>query len=284
VKAVGGVFTVYADKKYTCFAPKKIRYNEQDILVGDKVLFSVTAHTRGTIEEVLPRLNQLKRPEVANVDYLFILLAPEPAPELMLIDKIIVSALYAKVCPVLVINKADIASEEFVCNIRAEYSNVCDILVISTVTGSGVDTLLSYLYGKTVCLAGQSAVGKTSLLNFLLPTLNKEIGTLSAKSNRGTHTTRYSQIYETHDGFIVDTTGFSLLLFDYEIDSKQLMLYYDDMQQLATSCKYKMCTHTVEPNCGVKQAVDVGTYPRGRYDRYVAFYNELVLFEKEKYR
>jgi ribosome biogenesis GTPase len=185
---------------------------------------------------------------------------------------------------VLVINKSDIASDEFLRNIRAEYSNVCDILVISTVTGSGVDTLYSYLDGKTVCLAGQSAVGKTSLLNFLLPTLNKEVGTLSAKSNRGTHTTRYSQIYEAHGGFIVDTTGFSLLLFDYEIDSKELMLYYDDMQQLATQCKYKMCTHTVEPNCAVKAAVNAGSYPRGRYDRYVAIYNELVLFEKEKYR
>ena len=144
----------------------------------------------------------------------------------------------------------------------------------------GTDALKECIKGSTSVFCGQSAVGKTSLLNRLAEEAQKT-GGLSAKSGRGKHTTRHSGIFDIGDDtYIVDTPGFSLL--DIDIPSSELRLYYSDLVALQDKCKYHTCTHTTEPQCGVKAAVESGAFSRGRYQRYLAIYNELKEAEKNK--
>ncbi|MCM1042939.1 MAG: ribosome small subunit-dependent GTPase A [Corallococcus sp.] len=282
VKSVGGVFTVVADgKKYLCFAPKKIRFGGARVLVGDKVSFSVDKNGKGVICEVLPRSNCLKRPEVANIDIALIVIAKLPQTDFELVDKILVNCVKEGIIPILVINKIDIADAEFISQVQSDYNNVCRCVCVSALTGEGTEQLHRYIGTGTACLVGQSAVGKTSLLNILL-NIDNSVGGLSQKTMRGRHTTRHSQIYESRGGFLVDTTGFSLLELS-DIPSKQLMLYYEDMISIAGGCKFSTCTHIAEPNCAVKQAVQNGNYSQYRYERYRILFEELAEAEKNKY-
>jgi len=282
-KEVGGVFTVMSDNaNYVCFAPKKFRYNHTEIYVGDKVTFSMLSKNKGLIEQILPRRNLITRPQIANVDVVFVVIAPLPQPDLGLVDKILVNCFKNDVTPVLVINKTDLASDGFVQQICSCYSKVCDCVQVSAINNDGLEVLRPYFLNNVVCFAGQSAVGKTSILNALIPSLNKQTGELSQKTQRGTHTTRHSQLYRCFDGYVVDTTGFSLLEI-VDIHSKQLMLYYDDMVQLSRGCRYNMCTHTAEPDCAVKRAVEEGSFDKERYQRYCTIVAELATAERNKY-
>lgn len=282
VKSVGGVFTVESDgRKYVCFAPKKLRYNDLDIVVGDRVAFNGLERGKGVIAEVLPRRNKLTRPEIANVDVCFIVLASEPQPDLYLCDKVLVNCFQEKILPVIVVNKIDLS-----CNaaqtVTENYSEIADIVRVSALNGD-VNELKPYLAdGKIACFAGQSAVGKTSLLNALLPDTHAETGGISAKSGRGVHTTRHSSLHRAEGGYLADTCGFSLCELD-NVRSDELRLYWDDFVTVAHGCKYPSCTHTAEPDCAVKAAVQSGKINASRYARYTEEYNELKEYEKRRY-
>lgn len=280
-KAVGGVFTVQSEKdKFTCFSPKKFRYNDLDVIVGDKVCFEDLHKGKGLISEILPRKNKLHRPEIANVDVCLLVLSCQPKPDLYLADKVLINCFQEKIRPIIVINKMDIddgTAETIVKN----YSSVCEIVKLSAFDQS-VSALEKYVCGNVVCFAGQSAVGKTSILNALLPSVGGEVGGLSAKTGRGMHTTRHSSLHKVMGGFVVDTCGFSLCNLD-GIRSDELRLYWDDFVEVATKCKYTSCTHTVEPDCAVKLAVENGELPKDRYQRYLEEMQELVEAEKNKY-
>ena len=282
VKGVGGVFTVVSDKgKYVCFAPKKIRYNDADIVVGDKVTFLPLHGNKGNIVDVLPRKNKLTRPEVANVDVCFVVVSPVPQPDFLLADKVLVNCFVNDILPVLVVNKTDLDDGKLFAKVQNDYGKVCDIVAVCA-KNNDVQSLKNYINNKVVCFAGQSAVGKTSLLNALCPSLQEKIGGLSQKSGRGTHTTRHASLHSMCDGYVVDTCGFSLCDID-GVRSDQLRLYFDDFVEIGHNCKFTGCTHTVEPNCAVKQAVEDGQISRERYQRYVDEYNELVEAEKRQY-
>lgn len=281
VKAVGGVFTVTSNgKKYTCFSPKKFRFNDNDVLVGDKVQFEDLHKGKGVITEILPRKNRLHRPEIANVDVCFLTLASEPTPDLYLADKVLINCFQEQIQPVILVNKCDLPNNALQL-VQDNYSKIAPILAISALDES-VLQLKEYIDGKVVCFAGQSAVGKTSILNALLPDLNGQVGGLSAKTGRGTHTTRHSSLHKVFDGYVVDTCGFSLCDLN-GIRSDELRLYLDDFVTISHDCKFTSCTHTVEPDCAVKKAVGEGILCKGRYDRYVEEYNALKEAEKRQY-
>lgn len=282
VKTVGGVFEVEADGvKYTCFSPKKLRYDENEVLVGDNVKFVALPKGKGNITAILPRKNRLKRPEVANVDVCFVVLASIPQPDFYLVDKVLINCFQEKIEPVIVVNKIDLGGD-IADEIRCNFGSVCDIVCVSAFDLESVKCLEKYVDGKTVCFAGQSAVGKTSLLNAILPSFRGEIGGVSEKSGRGKHTTRHSSLHKVWNGFVVDTCGFSLCDLA-DIRSDELRLYLDDFVTVACDCKFSSCTHTVEPNCAVKRAVENGKLCRARYERYLAEYAELVDAEVHKY-
>ena len=281
VKAVGGVFTVMSgDKKYTCFSPKKFRYQDSDVLVGDKVQFEDLHKGKGVVTEILPRKNKLRRPEIANVDVCFLTLASEPSPDLYLADKVLINCFQEQIEPIILVNKCDLPNNALQL-VQDNYGKIATILAISAMDDS-VLKLKEYISGKVVCFAGQSAVGKTSILNALLPDLKGQVGGLSVKTGRGTHTTRHSSLHKVFDGFVVDTCGFSLCDLD-GIRSDELRLYLDDFVTISHDCKFTSCTHTVEPDCAVKKAVEQGILCKGRYDRYVEEYNELKEAEKHQY-
>lgn len=283
IKSVGGVFTVMGQdgNKYVCFAPKKLRYNDLDIVVGDKIKFEDLKRGKGVVVDIFPRKNKLARPEIANVDVCFVVLACEPQPDLYLCDKVLINCFQEKIEPVIVVNKVDL-SQETVEVVRQNYNGLADIVCVSSMDDS-VQQLCRYLNGgKVGCFAGQSAVGKTSILNALLPEINAATGGLSSKSGRGVHTTRHSSLHKVSGGFLVDTCGFSLCDL-HGIRSDELRLYLDDFVELSHNCKYNSCTHTVEPDCAVKLAVERGQLCKSRYERYLEEYKELQEFEKNQY-
>lgn len=284
VKAVGGFFYISSgDKIVPSKVRKKLSYNNNEILVGDNVEFFYDQYKKAVIERVLPRKNFLTRPSVANIDAAVIVLSSIPQPDFVLADKIILNCYIQGIKPFLVVNKCDINGEEFFERVAAEYKDaVCEIVSVSAETETNIAELKEILKDNTCVFCGQSAVGKTSLLN-KIARLDQQTGGVSEKSGRGKHTTRHSRIFSLGDDtFVVDTPGFSLLELE-NIKSSELSLYYTDLVELSRKCKYHMCTHTTEPDCFVKKAVEEGGFSKNRYRRYLSIYQELKEAEKFKF-
>lgn len=275
IKAVASKFFVDTPEGVkVSFARKRLK-NDGIIFVGDYV---TVAKDRGdfVIEEVKPRKNQLIRPYVSNIDVCFIVISPEPEPDFVLVDKIIINCLEQRITPVLVKNKDDLKTID-----TSEYNGVIEQFVCSAATGEGVKELVEFAKGKTVCFAGQSAVGKSSLINTILDCDLLEVGELAKKIKRGKNTTRKTEIFNLNGTYFVDTCGFSMLE-TVDVEPKDLRLYYDDFEQFRCECRFSSCTHTDEPDCAVKAHVgkEIGT---GRYQRYLAIYKELVERKENMY-
>ncbi len=268
IKAVSSRFFVdVGGEVKVCYARKKLKA-DGDIYVGD-IVTVLKERDSFVIEEVLPRRNSLIRPYVANIDICFIVIAPEPQPDFLLVDKIIVNCLKQDITPVLVKNKRDIADID-----ASEYDKVLEVVACSAEDGEGIDVLAARAKGKTVCFAGQSAVGKSSLINAMLDAPILEVGELAKKIKRGKNTTRRTEILPLgEDTYLVDTCGFSMLE-AVDIPPEELRLYFDDMEEYRSNCRFNMCTHTVEPDCAVRAEVGKGV-GKGRYERYLAIFAEL---------
>jgi ribosome biogenesis GTPase len=239
----------------------------------------------GIIESVYDRKNFFIRPYVSNIDQALIIVAPTPAPDLLLVDKMLVKCKIENVNSVILINKSDIDEDEkFSKQILYDYENVADkIIVVSAAKNKNIDKLNEILKGKLSCCIGQSAVGKTSILNALNTDRILKTDRLSRRIARGRHTTRHSEIYTLKNGgFIIDTPGFNLYHLD-DVDFHSLAAHCKDLFALSSGCKYKMCTHVNEPDCAVKTAAANGKLSKNRYDRYVRLFNELYKEEKNKY-
>ncbi len=250
----------------------------QEIFVGDVVEFC--RGRANTIESILPRRNVLTRPFVANVDAVLIVVASLPAPDFVIVDKVVLNAFRVGIKPILVFNKVDIATDEDIALTKDGYKNI-DVVFVSAKDGRGLKELKEKIAGKTVCLAGQSAVGKSSLLNALF-SLDVAVGEVSHKWGRGKNTTRYVEMFRLGDSEIVDTCGFSVLeLLDIEADD--LKFYYDEFLPLQDKCKFRGCNHVAEPGCAVKEAVDNGLINRNKYNRYKIIFEELKERRKKQY-
>ena len=284
IKAVGGIFYLsHEGQVFPSAVRKKIRYNNVDLLVGDNVFFKFDEYGKVVIESAEKRKNQLSRPPIANIDVAVIVISCIPKPDFYLVDKIVINCYIQNIRPVLVINKADLVDEEFEKRVREEYGEMAEtVLTVSAEKEINLDLLKEQILGKTCVFCGQSAVGKTSLLNKLNDN-DQKVGAVSLKTGRGKHTTRHSQIFEIQkDTFVVDTPGFSLLDLK-NVKSSELNLYYTDMTTLQAKCRYHMCTHTTEPDCEVKKAVEEGRFNKNRYERYLTIYEEIKQAEKNKF-
>ena len=277
VKSVGGIFKVKtANKTYKCTA-RGILKRDDKLYVGDHVILQ---EERGTyyVHELLPRKNLLIRPYVSNVDCLAVVIAPVPECDWIMVDKMLLAGEVHGIRVVLICNKSDLGEEHYRYASRV-YGDLAEVYSICAESGEGVAVLASALSG-VVCLAGQSAVGKSSMMNALAD-LNQETGGLS-KIQRGRNTTRHIELFEIRDDLcIMDTCGFSLLEPE-DVKEGELALYYPDFVRLGR-CKFHGCTHIAEPECVVKDAVARGDLDEGRYNRYVAIYNELVERRKNSY-
>ena len=286
IKGVGGFYTVLtAEGKSTVAKARGLfRKTGETPLPGDNVVFTVDKKGDGYIQSILPRKNELLRPAIANVDALLIVVsATEPLPDLELCDKLIIYCKRQGIRPVVVINKCDggeSAAEE---EIAAQYRGaVDDIALVSAETGFGMDALGEMLSGLTVALAGQSAVGKSSMINRLFG-LELKTGGLSAKTERGRHTTRHSELIRTSNGgFIADTPGFSMLE-SVPLEPEDIPGMYREFEEYSGMCRFIGCMHISEPDCAVKRAVEAGSVNGERYSRYVKIVNESIETRRHKY-
>ena len=282
MRGIGSFYTVLCDEdgqEYTLRAQKKLRHQKLTPMVGDRVRFSPgQGEENGWLEEILPRKSVMLRPSVANADMLMLVVASVPHPDMMLIDKLILRADRGGMTPAICVNKIDLG-DELVQEIRAEYAGTkLRVFAASALTGEGVDKLREAMRGKVTCLAGQSAVGKSSLLNALFG-LELETGGLSRKTERGRHTTRRSEMMAVDGMFVLDTPGFSLLELE-EMEPQAFAELYPEYNELAEGCRFQPCLHDREPGCAVHAAVDEGRLSAVRWARY----RELLAEVKENWK
>ena len=272
-------------KVYECKAKGIFRKSGIKPIVGDNVEIEIIDedNRQGNLTDILPRKNCLYRPPVANVDQAVILFAiVKPDPNYNLLDRFLIMMRQQNLPVIICFNKQDIATKEEQKELHDAYEKCgYKVLFVSVKEERGLDELKALLKGKASTLAGPSGVGKSSLLNKLVPDASMQTGELSKKIDRGKNTTRHSELFlvkeltdDEEETFIIDTPGFtSLELRDVNTDS--LMNYYPEFVEYEPECRFGGCSHIAEPDCGVKNAVKEGKVSKVRYDNYKVIYSEL---------
>ena len=289
IKGYSGFYYVAFDGElYECSLRGKNRQKKVKFLPGDKVLFrigkGVDDDTRGgAIEELVPRKNELVRPPVANLDQLVILSAlADPAPDLRLIDRLTVFAQWNEVTPVLCFNKADLVTKEAQEKLAEIYAPTgFPVVFCSTVTGEGIKEVKAMLHGKFSVLAGNSGVGKSSLMNAISDRWQLATGQVSEKLGRGRHTTRHVELFQLDQNtLLADTPGFSTLTLPEDLKREELSRLFPEFLARLSDCRFATCMHKNEPDCAVKEALTNGEVAQSRYDNYLAFLEEVIQQER----
>lgn len=264
---------------YECRAKGIFRKDNRKPLVGDEVEMDVLDEEKrlGHIRELLPRRNELIRPAVANVDQALVIFSiVKPRPSFNLLDRFLIMMKQQGISSLICFNKRDIDLEQAGEGYRRVYES-CGYrtLTVSARERSGIEELRMLLGGKTTVVAGPSGVGKSSVINCLQSEVVMETGEISAKIERGKHTTRHSELIAMgEDTYIFDTPGFSSLgLFDLE--KEELARYYPEFAARQMYCRFADCSHVNEIDCGIKEAVSEGSVSRLRYENYCLLYREL---------
>lgn len=277
-KALSGFYYVNTGgETLQCRARGKFRREGLSPLVGDWVQVRELGNGEGFVEAVETRRNQFARPAAANIDQLVILAsAAIPVTEPYLIDRI-ASIAALKGCQVLLcLNKCDLDSADELYDIYSR--SAIPVLRVSAVTGQGLDALREAIRGKLSAFTGNSGVGKSSVLNALLPSLALPVGEVSKALGRGRHTTRHVELFSLgEDTYIIDTPGFSSFdTAEMDLALKQhLPDTFPEFAPYVSDCRFTGCTHTKEKGCRVLQAVKDGLIPASRHRSYVRLYDEL---------
>lgn len=271
IKALAGFYYVESEGKiYQTRARGNFRKKGQTPYVGDFVDFSADDYSEGYILVIHERKNSLVRPSIVNIDQAVVIMsAKEPDFNANLLDRFLVLLEYKAIRPVIYISKMDLlANLEDIEGIAARYQEIGYDFVTSK------ETLLPLLKDKVTVFMGQTGVGKSTLLNKIAPELALETGEISDSLGRGRHTTRAVSFYDVHGGKIADTPGFSSL--DYEVKTAdELSETFPEIRKASHFCKFRSCTHTHEPSCGVKEALEQGAIWQSRYDNYLQFLSEI---------
>lgn len=277
IKGIGGNYDVACgDEILRCRASAKLR-RDGVLAAGEYVTLRVTG-SGGYILERLPRRNGLIRPAIANIDQLVILCSQAPpVTDPYLIDKVTVVALYQGIRPIILLNKCDLhpSGELYDAYQKAGFS----VVRASAVTGEGVEELTAMLAGKISAFTGNSAIGKSSILNRIDSRFGLQVGDMSEKIARGRHTTRHVELLRLENGGLVaDTPGFST--FDAvrmeKLTRENLQHYFPELEPYFARCRFSDCRHIKEPGCLVREAVERGDIARSRYESYCKLYEEVA--------
>jgi len=304
IKAQSGFFTVHTESgDFVCQVRGRLKQERLDtdlIAVGDRVRIRPVGKGAGVIEEILPRervlarlaplpggrgarrwdrdgyLSEREQVIVANPDQaVFVLACAQPSPNLRMLDRLLVGAEYQHIPAIVCANKVDLVGRHQAQALFGVYEKIgYRVVYTSAVTGDGVSSLRDALQGKISALMGPSGVGKTSLLNAMQPGLGLRVRQVSRATGKGRHTTVVPQLVPLNvGGWVADTPGIrALALFD--LDPEEVDAYFPDIAPLVRHCHFSDCTHTVEPDCAVKAAVETGRVSQHRYESYVRLREE----------
>lgn len=275
---------------YEAYARGKFKKEEITPVVGDFVEFEVTdeENKKAVITEIAERKVYIKRPKMANITQLVLVVSSkDPKPDLLMLDKQLAFSEFLDLKACIVLNKIDLDDEEEFKNIKEIYSKI-GYEVIETqankkdIKENSIENLIKTLKGNINVLAGNSGVGKSTLINAIF---NKELtqeGEISNRNKRGKNTTTSTKLYEIEENtYIADTPGFSTFSIE-EIPSNRLAEYFKEFKKEIQNCEFASCTHIKEENCGIKQAIEEGKISPDRYDRFCKIYEELKQKEQRK--
>ncbi len=279
----GGEYLVEAEdgRLFECAVRRLLQSLASDdrtaVAAGDRVLFRPAAGDQGVIERVEPRRGVLTRKIrgqkhvlAANVDQVLIVAsAADPHLKPSLIDRYLISAVAGGIRPVICINKADLADLVELQPVIGTYSQLgFDIVATSATTGLGISRLRFLLTGCETALAGQSGVGKTSLINFLEPGLNLKTVEVTTETRKGKHTTTAARLLRlSFGGWVVDTPGIRQMEL-WDVASTDVEGFFFEFHPFLRECRYPNCSHIHESHCGVKRAVVRGLVSHMRYESY----------------
>lgn len=282
IRLQGGFYDVMTEAKVEirCRARGNFRNRNISPVVGDDVVIQDQGDGTGYILEVEERRNHLVRPPIANIDQAFLLFSvKEPAFSYHLLDRFLILIESKQVHPIIVLTKMDLLKEEEKSAIQKAttlYRTIgYDVIETSTEANLGVDQIRGAFKQKTSVFAGQTGVGKSSLLNAVAPELELATGKISKSLGRGKHTTRHVALIQLGEGLVADTPGFSSLEFPQEFETEELRWCFPEFVERHDDCKFRGCAHINEPGCAVKGAVETGEIASTRYENYVTFIEEL---------
>lgn len=282
IKALSGFYYVQTPEgPLECKARGRFRLDGTSPLVGDRVSCSVDAQGRGRIDRLHERRNWFIRPPVANIDALvFVAANATPVTDPFLIDRVSVIAEDAGCELLICLNKTDLNEGEA---LRRVFSGAgFPVIATSAETGAGVEELRAALQGKISAFTGNSGVGKSSLLNRLLPGVHAPTAEISEKLGRGKHTTRHVELFALDaESYIADTPGFASFEIEMmkRIPKDELQYDFRDFSPYIGRCRFPDCTHRLEPGCAVTAAVAAGDIAPSRHASYLRLYEQSAQFK-----
>ncbi len=280
LKGVGGFYYVYtAEGTFQCRARGLFRKHSLKPLAGDRCRIELTntEDVEGNVAEILPRKNSLIRPPVANIDQALVIFAMHsPEPAWGLLDRYLIMMERAGIPSVICINKDDLAEGLEALDIKRIYEPAgYRIVFTSAREHTGIDELKDVLYGKITSVAGPSGAGKSSIINAILGSELMETGDISRKLKRGKQTTRHTELINLwEDTFIFDSPGFSAVELP-DMDKSELDVCFPEMRPYKGHCYYADCSHTHEPGCSVREALEDNNIAAERYASYTELFAEL---------
>lgn len=277
IKALSGFYYVDTGdgRLITCKGRGKLRHQKVSPLVGDRVEITCGGDNTGTVDAILPRDNEFRRPMVANIQQMVIIASGAiPITDPFLIDRMITIAESKKSVPIICFNKCDLERADELVQVYIDAG--FQTLQVSAETGEGIDKLSAAISGKVSAFTGNSGVGKSSILNALQPELELPIGEVSEKLGRGRHTTRHVELVRIGDALVADTPGFSS--FDVEqmewIPKEALGETFREFEPYLDQCRFVGCAHGKEKGCAIREAVEQGRIARSRYQSYLRLYEQ----------
>lgn len=280
-KAISGFYYVELDGELIqCKSRGVFRLKKISPLVGDFVTYVPDGENNAMITEVHPRKSELVRPPIANVDQVLLVFSVvEPDMSLRLLDRFLTVIESHGLEPIIYVSKEDIANKQTLDDneINLAYYQKIGYTILRNVGNEEplLEVLRPYFNEKTTVLAGQSGVGKSTLLNTILPELQLKTGVISDALGRGKHTTRHVELLEVAGGLVADTPGFSSLDFEH-IEKEELRNFFVEIEEAGEGCKFRGCLHVKEPGCAVKAQVEEAVISEGRYKNYLLFLQEIM--------